>query len=79
MAGGKLTALAVTKARAPGMYGDGGGLYPSAAAETCRRSLFGPPDRFSQLEQFGHLAGKMNIGVGCALKAFERLAKFFRH
>jgi hypothetical protein len=27
MAGGKLTALQVTKAKAPGMYGDGGGLY----------------------------------------------------
>lgn len=27
MAGGKLTALEVTKAKQPGMYGDGGGLY----------------------------------------------------
>jgi integrase len=27
MAGGKLTALQVTRAKAPGMYGDGGGLY----------------------------------------------------
>jgi integrase len=27
MAGGKLTALGVAKAKAPGMYGDGGGLY----------------------------------------------------
>lgn len=27
MAGGKLTALEVTKLKAPGMYGDGGGLY----------------------------------------------------
>jgi hypothetical protein len=27
MPGGKLTALQVTKAKTPGMYGDGGGLY----------------------------------------------------
>jgi hypothetical protein len=27
MAGGKLKALQITKAKAPGMYGDGGGLY----------------------------------------------------
>jgi hypothetical protein len=27
MAGGKLTALHVTRAKTPGMYGDGGGLY----------------------------------------------------
>jgi integrase len=27
MAGGKLTALQITKVKAPGMYGDGGGLY----------------------------------------------------
>jgi hypothetical protein len=27
MVGGKLKALQITKAKAPGMYGDGGGLY----------------------------------------------------
>jgi hypothetical protein len=27
MAGGRLTALKVTKEKSPGMYGDGGGLY----------------------------------------------------
>src|SRR6266702_3608167 len=33
MAGGKLTALEVTKAKAPGMYGDGGGLYLQVAGD----------------------------------------------
>lgn len=33
MAGGKLTALGVTKAKAPGMYGDGGGLYLQVAGD----------------------------------------------
>jgi hypothetical protein len=32
MTGGKLTALEVAKKRAPGMYGDGGGLYPNEKA-----------------------------------------------
>lgn len=40
MAGGKLTALQVSKAKKPGMHGDGGGLYLQVAAAGSKSWIF---------------------------------------
>jgi integrase len=62
MAGGQLTALAVTKTKAAGMYGDGGGLYLQIATGGSKSWIFRYRFKGHTSKQGKPLAREMGLG-----------------
>jgi integrase len=62
MAGGKLTALQVAKAKKPGMYGDGGGLYLQVARGGSKSWIFRYRFKGSTSKAGKPLAREMGLG-----------------